>query len=155
LKRASLAVLAVLVAVAAVVAGCGSDSDTSASLTKAQFIKQADAICKKENAAIETEFEKFAKENNIPTNKEPNKEQGEELVEQVLIPNVKNQSEQIRDLGAPSGEEDRVETLLDTLDEGIEEAEDDPAALFTAKTDPFGKANKLAREFGLEACGEE
>jgi hypothetical protein len=154
LNRASLTVLAAFVALAAIVAGCGSDSETTESLTKAEFIKQADAICKKEDAKIESEFKSFAKENGIPLDKEPNPEQGEELVEEILIPNVQNQSEAIRDLGAPSGEEEKVSELLDSLDEGIEEAEEEPGSLFTSKSDPFAEANKLARDFGLEVCGQ-
>ena len=155
MNRASLA-LAALVALAAIVAGCGSDdSETTSSLTKAEFIKQADAICKKENAKIATEFKSFAKENGIPLDKEPNPEQGEELVEEILIPNVKSQAEAIRDLGAPSGEEEKVTELLESLDEGIEEAEEDPGALFSSETDSFAKANKLARDYGLEVCGQE
>jgi hypothetical protein len=155
LKRAPLIVLVALVAVAAIVAGCGSDdSETTASLTKAQFIKQADAICKKEDAKVEGEFKSFAKENGIPLNKEPNPEQGEELVEEILVPNVRNQSEAIRDLGAPSGEEEKVTELLDSLDEGIEVAEEDPGALFDSKSDPFAKVNELARDYGLEVCGQ-
>jgi hypothetical protein len=156
LNRASLAVLAALVALAAIVAGCGSDddSDTTASLTKTEFIKQADAICAKSEKQVSTEFEDFAKENDIPLDKEPSEEQSEELVEEVLIPSVQDQADGIRDLGLPSGDEDRVEAMLDALDEAIEEAEDDPAALFASGSDPFAKANKLASDYGLEVCGQ-
>jgi len=155
LNRSFLAVAAALVVLAAIVAGCGSDdSDTTASLTKTEFIKQADAICKKEEAKIGGEFKAFAKENDIPLDKEPNNEQSEELVEEILIPNVQNQADGIRELGTPSGDEDKVEAILDALDEGIEEAEEDPGALFASESDPFAKANKLASGYGLEVCGQ-
>jgi hypothetical protein len=152
-----LAILAAVAAIALIVAGCGGGDDSTtegdASLTKAEFVKQADGICKEANSELTVEFQKFSKENNLPEGKEPTKEQGEELVEEVLIPNVQQQSEDIRELGAPSGDEDRVAAILDALDQGIEEAEEDPAALLDAQDDTFDKANELAADYGLKVCG--
>lgn len=156
MSKGLIATLAGVLAIAMIVAGCGSSSDdTTASLTKAEFIAQADAICKKGNGEIESEFESFAKENDIKENEEPSKAQGAELVETVLVPNVENQSEEIRDLGAPSADEEEITAMLDALDEGVEEAEAEPETVFTSKTDPFGPANKIAKEYGLEVCGQE
>jgi hypothetical protein len=158
LSKRLIAMLAGVVAIAVVAAGCGSSSDSTestASLTKAEFIKQGDAICKKGNKEIEEGFESFAKENNLPQNKEPNKAQGKELVETVIVPDIKAQAEGIRALGAPSGDEAQVSAMLDSLDEGIEAAEEDPEALFAAKSDPFASANKQAKEYGLKVCGQE
>lgn len=156
MSKGLIATLAGVLAIALIVAGCGSSSDdTTASLTKAEFIAQADAICKKGNDEIESEFNAFAKENDIKENEEPSKEQGAELVETVLVPNVKNQSEEIRDLGAPSADEEEITAMLDALDEGVEEAEAEPETVFTSKTDPFGPANKIAKEYGLKVCGQE
>jgi hypothetical protein len=158
LSKRLIAMLAGVVAIAVVAAGCGSSSDSTestASLTKAEFIKQGDAICKKGNKEIEEGFESFAKENNLPQHKEPTKAQGKELVETVIVPEIKAQAEGIRALGTPSGDEAQVSAMLDSLDEGIEEAEEDPEALFAAKSDPFASANKQAKEYGLKVCGQE
>jgi hypothetical protein len=157
LSKRLIVLLAGVVAIAAVVAGCGSSDDSSdtTALTKQQFIVQADAICKKGNNEIDEGFESFAKENNIPQNQEPSKEQGKELVETVLVPNLDTQSEEIRALGAPSGDEDEVSAMLDSLDESVEEAEDDPEAIFDSKSDPFAKPDELARDYGLKVCGQE
>jgi hypothetical protein len=158
LSKRLIAMLAGVVAIAVVAAGCGSSdnsSESTASLTKAEFIKQGDAICKKGNKEIEEGFESFAKENNLPQGKEPTKAQGRELVETVLVPDIKAQAEGIRALGTPSGDEAEISAMLDSLDEGIEEAEKDPEALFTAKSDPFASANKQAKEYGLKVCGQE
>jgi ABC-type glycerol-3-phosphate transport system substrate-binding protein len=156
LKRLIM-LLAGVVVIAAVVAGCGNSDDSSdtTALTKQQFIAQADAICKKGNDEIEEGFESFAKENDIPKNQEPNDEQGKEIVETVIVPSVDTQSEEIRALGAPSGDEDEITAMLDSLDEGIEEAEEDPESLFDSKSDPFADANKQAKAYGLKVCGEE
>jgi len=144
------------VAIAAIVAGCGSSSDETTALTKTQFVAQADAICKQGNAEIESEFEAFAKKNNIDENEEPSKAQKAELSETILAPNVKNQAEEIGDLEAPSGDEDEISAMLDSLDEGVEEVEANPQAPSESKQpNPFGPANKIAKEYGLEVCGQE
>jgi hypothetical protein len=157
LSKRLIVLLAGVVAAAAVVAGCGSSDDSSdtTALTKQQFVTQADAICKQGNTEIEEGFESFAKENDIPKNQEPSKAQGKELVETVLVPSVETQSEGIHALGVPSGDEDEISAMLDALDEGVEEAEEDPEALFASKSDPFAKPNELARDYGLKVCGQE
>jgi hypothetical protein len=147
----------------AIVAGCGSsddstDTDTTSvdvTITKEQLIAQGDAICKQGNEEIEEGFESYAEENGIPKNQEPSDEQGVEIVETVLVPNLKTQAELIRGLGAPEGDEEQVEELLDSLDEAVETAEDDPEALFNEDTDPFGDVNQQAQDYGFSECGEE
>jgi hypothetical protein len=157
LSKRLTVLLAGIVAIAVVVAGCGGSDDSSdtTALTKQQFIAQADAICKQGNKEIEEGLESFAKENDIPQNQEPSKAQGKEIVETVFVPSIDNQAEEIRALGAPSGDEDEISALLDSLDESIEEAEEDPEALFGSKSDPFAKPNELAKDYGLEVCGQE
>lgn len=143
---------------AALVAGCGGGDETTdetVTLTKVEFIKQGDAICQAGNKEIEEGFEEFAKENNLPENKEPSKEQGVELVETVLLPNIQQQGEELRELGAPEGDEEQVEEILDSLDEAVAEGEDDPESLFSGDTDPFGKPNQMASDYGFKVCGEE
>jgi FtsZ-interacting cell division protein ZipA len=145
-----------VVAIAAIVAGCGGSSDDeTSSLTKTQFIAQADAICKKGNTEIESEVESFAEKNGIEENEEPSKAQQAEVSETILAPNIENQAEEIRALEAPSGDEDEVSAMLDSLEEGVEEVEANPQAPFESKQpNPFGAANKLAGEYGLRVCGQ-
>jgi len=148
-------------ALVALIAGCGGGDDTTTdtvdvdvTVTKAQLIKQGDAICKQGNEEIEEGFERFQDENNIPDGKEPSEEQGVEIVEQVLVPNLKTQAELIRGIGSPEGDEEQIEEMLDSLDQAIEEAEEDPEALFSEDTDPFGDANEKAQAYGFSECGE-
>ncbi len=161
MSKRLLVLLAGIVATAAIFAGCGSSDDDSSdtvdvsvTVTKAQLIKQGDAICKQGNEEIEAGFEKYAEENNIPDGKEPSDEQGVEIVETVIVPNLKTQSELIRGVGTPEGDEEQVGEMLDSLDAAIEEAEDDPESLFNEDTDPFGDANEKAQEYGFSECGE-
>lgn len=163
MSKRLIVLLAGVLALAIAAAGCGStddstDTDTASAevtITKEQLIAQGDAICKQGNEEIEEGFESYAEENDIPKNQEPNDEQGVEIVEMVLVPNLKTQAELIRGLGAPEGDEEQVEELLDSLDEAIETAEDDPEALFNEDTDPFGDVNQQAQDYGFSECGEE
>jgi hypothetical protein len=158
LNRAFLSAIAVLVALAALVAGCGGGDDTTdetVTLTKAEFIKQGDAICKQGNEEIEEGFEDFAEENDVPKNKEPSNEQGVEIVETVILPNVQQQAEEIRELGAPEGDEEQVDELVTSLEDAVAEGEDDPEILFNDDTDPFAEVNRQATAYGFKVCGEE
>jgi len=156
-----IGLLVALVALAAVAVGCGGSDDSSDStsvasdLTKAQLIKQGDAICRQGNEEIEAGFEQFLEKNNVPEGQEPSDAQGVEIVNTVLVPSLKTQSELIRGLGAPEADEEQVGELLDALDEAIESADDDPEALFNEDTDPFGEVNEQAQAYGFSECGEE
>ena len=158
MNKALLVAIAALVALAALVAGCGggdSTTDETVTLTKTEFIKQGDAICKKGNKEIEEGFEEYAEENDLPQNKEPSSEQGIEITETVILPNVQQQAEEIRELGAPEGDEDQVDELLTSLEDAVAEGEDDPELLFKGETDPFAEVNELAVDYGFKVCGEE
>ena len=158
MNKALLAAIAALVALAALVAGCGGGDDTTdetVTLTKTEFIKQGDAICKEGNKEIEEGFEEYAEENDLPENKEPSSEQGVEITETVILPNVQQQAEEIRELGAPEGDEDQVDELLTSLEDAVAEGEDDPELLFKGDTDPFTEVNELATDYGFKVCGEE
>lgn len=155
-----IAVLVGVLALGALVAGCGSSSDSTTdssdsgtALTKNELITQADAICAQGEKAIEDEAEEFADENNIDTSK-PTQAQQEEVIEQVVAPGVRRQVEEIGDLTPPSGDEDQVEAIVDAVESGSEELEEDPALLIEGEN-PLGKGSKLARQYGLKECGEE
>jgi len=155
LNKAFLPAIAVLVALAALVAGCGGSDDTTdetVTLTKAEFIKQGDAICKEANEENETEAEEFAEENDFKLEK-ASKEQLEEAVAEVLVPSLNKQVEELDALGAPEGYEEQVEEIIDSLEDVAAEVEDDSSLVFEEKT--LEKPSQLANAYGFEVCGEE
>jgi hypothetical protein len=161
LSKRLIAALFGVLAIAVVVAGCGSSSsseENTSSLTKAEFIKKGDAICTAANKENEVEFEAFATENNLSESKEPSEAQKEEIATNILLPSISGQVEEIRSLGAPEGEEEQVNEILETVEEEVEEAEAEPAVLFEEEEgaeSPFTEGNKLAREYGFKVCGQE
>jgi hypothetical protein len=152
-----IAVLAAFAAIMVIVAGCGGGDDSSSdssSITKAQFVKQADAICEKGNKESEAEFEELAKEKGFSEKKEPSKPQQEEIISEIVAPGVQKQIEEIDALGAPEGDEKQIEAMVAAVEEGVEEIEENPASLIEGKN-PLAKGTKLAKDYGLKACGEE
>jgi hypothetical protein len=158
-KRLTL-LLAGVMALGVIAAGCGSSddgtdtTDVTVTITKDQLIAQGDRICKQGDQEIEEGFESYAEENDIPKNQEPSDEQGVELVETVIVPSIKTQAELIRGIGIPEGDEDEVEAMLDSLDEAVAEAEENPESLFDEKSDPFGDPNQRAEDYGFKVCGQ-
>jgi hypothetical protein len=161
LSNRFIAVLVGVLAIGALVAGCGSSSedstggegDSATALTKNELIKQGDAICEKGEKAIEDEADEFAEDNGIDTEK-PTKAQQEEVVEQVVAPGVRRQVEEIAELGVPSADEAQIEAIVDAVETGADELEEDPSLLLEGKN-PLGKGSKLARQYGFKECGEE
>jgi len=136
------------------IAGCGGGGDDSSSgpaISKAVFIKKADAVCQGGNERMEVDFAAFLKEKkNI---KKPSQADYEELVGEVVVPNLRREIKEIRALGAPSGDEDKVDAYLEAVEEGLETAEDDPTVAVKSSEAVFGVSSRLAKEYGLEVCG--
>jgi hypothetical protein len=156
LKKASLVVLAL---VAAIVAGCGGSDDSGSetteatvTLTKAEFIKQGDAICEEANEQNETEAEEFAEDNGFTLEKATD-EQLEEAITEVLVPSLNQQVGDIAALGAPQGDEEQVEKIVVSLEDGAGEIEDEPSLAFEG--DPLKESSRLAKDYGFEVCGQE
>lgn len=155
--RGSTALAAVVLAL--IVAGCGggdsSTGVTTSTISKEAFIKKADAICQGGSERIQRDLASVFKDRKqaIAILKHPSKADYEKVIDRALIPNLEREIEEIRALGAPSGDEDRVEEMLVALEEGIETAESDPKAVISSSDAIFGIGARLAREYGLEVCG--
>jgi hypothetical protein len=146
-----LAVAAVLT-VGLVLAACGSSNNstsTTAALTKAEFLKQGNAICKKGNQQINKAGQKqFPKGSGKPTQAQITK-----FATGTIIPSVQSQINQINALGAPSGDEAKVNAIVVSAQSDLDKAKTDPKLLTSNKSNPFAKTNKLANTYGLTVCG--
>jgi hypothetical protein len=124
--------------------GCGDSDDA---LTKSEFLKQGNAICKKGNQEIDR-----VGQQTLGGNKEPTKAELTTFSEDTLIPVVQGEIDGLRDLEPPSDDEDQVNAILDEAQGALDQAKDDPT-IFASNADPFKKANKLANDYGLTECG--
>lgn len=147
--------LGALVALVALIAGCGGgDSTTGATttseapLTKAEFIRKGDAICQTGNEASTTEIEQFAKENGFGS--EPSKAQFEEVVTEVLVPNLAQQADELDALVPPAEDKDRTEAIVASVREAITEIEKNPTSL---EENALAKPIRLEKAYGFKVCG--
>ncbi len=150
-----LALMAALI-VGVCVAGCGSSNsttttETTATITKAEFVAKGNAVCIKGEKAQEAEINAYAKKHGFNENQQPTKAQNAELVETVLVPNIQSQIDGVKALGAPSGEEQQVNSALELSQQTLEKIEANPELAF-GKEDPFAAAGKQLHALGLKEC---
>lgn len=147
-----LALMAALI-VGVCVAGCGSSStstETTATITKAEFVAKGNAVCVKGEKAQEAEINAYVKKHGLEKQK-PTKAQNAEIVETILVPNVQSQIDGVKALGAPSGEEQQVDSALELSQQTLEKVEADPELAF-GKENVFAAAGKQLHALGLKEC---
>ncbi len=88
------------------------------------------------------------------TNEEdPTPEEVEEVAIGIVVPALESQVAAIGALGAPEGDEEQVQAILDATEAGIAEIEADPQALLDGPPDSLAEAEELARRYGSQQCG--
>jgi hypothetical protein len=156
MRRGFLVLLLFGVGIPLTASGCGegdSAGDTTASISKAQFVKQANAICAKTNRELVDSSEEFLNTKILRESKSLTKAQVIAL-SKLALPPITEQVEELRALGAPAGDEGKVDAILSAAEEAIEKGERDPAAIYGADGGAFAKANQLSSAYGLEKCSE-
>lgn len=146
-KRAIIGLVAVFAATAFVLGGCGSDDEPT--LSKAEFTKQANAICVESDERRKAEYRARVAEQKPNEGSSPGEEN--ELFLEVFIVPFREMVEELEDLGAPEGDEEKVEMIFSEMRQGAEVLEGDPSLLLGEAT-MFKKANKLNAEYGLTGC---
>jgi len=135
-----------------IAAGCGSSSkstSTTPALTKAEFLQKGNAICRKGNQQINQAAKKL-----FPNRRaRPSKAQMTKFATGKIIPSVQSQISGVKALGAPKGDEAKVNAIVTTAQAALDRSKKDPLVLTTnSKRDPFAKANKVAKAYGLTVC---
>jgi hypothetical protein len=146
-RRAIALLSAATLAVALFVLGCGGDS---ASISKAEFTKQAEAVCKQGEKQLRKDLAAFLKAHeNV---KLPSQEDVAELVHVVFSGNIEAEVKKLRAIEVPTGDEKQVKALIDAREESLKNAEANPLGLNRNAGLIFAKARKLAKEYGLKEC---
>jgi hypothetical protein len=71
----------------------------------------------------------------------------------VVIPALEAEVRAIRALGAPAGDERRVEAILAATERGIEQIRADPVGVLDGPPPALREAGRLARAYGSAECG--
>jgi len=137
------------------VASCGGEDDeggfspvVSDSLSKIEFLRQADEIC----ASTESQIEAAA-DDLLTGEEDPPPEEVERVAIDLVVPALESEVAAIGALGAPKGDEDQVQAILDATEAGITEIEADPRSLLDGVPDSLREAEMLARQYGSQQCG--
>lgn len=157
-----MALLGALLAISAIAIGCGDDSDAengsgnsggsttvaSSSLSKKEFLKQANDICYGEKEKQLAELNVYIQNNP----KAKRNDAGSEAVEEILVPSVRQSIEEVRELGAPSGEEAKIEAMFVDLEKATDEVEDQGVSSSAGIRRVYKPAGKPVYDYGLTGC---
>jgi len=152
--RGPTTLIVAVIAAALLAAGCGGgdDSDSSASsISKEEFIVKADAVCKKGTERMQAAISDVLK--NQPNITKVTTAEQEKIVTTVMVPSVSREVKELRALGVPDGDDERVDAMITALEEGVETAERDPEVVTKSGDAIFGIASRIAGEYGLVVCG--
>jgi hypothetical protein len=148
-RLSGIPIVALLV-IAVTVAGCGSSSSSMMSaapsattITKAQFVAKANAICQKGNDATQAAGSKLGKE--------PREAEQLAFVAEKEVPAVQAQIDALKALGAPAGEEATVANIINTAQADLDKVKSEPA-LVVHGIDVFANFAKIAHPYGLTSC---
>jgi hypothetical protein len=142
-------VFVAILSVGLVLAACGSSNSsttsTTAALTKSEFLKKGNAICKKGNQQINQAAKAIFPPKQKPTSAQRNK------FAAAAETSIQSQINQLRALGAPSGDQAKVTAMLATSQANLNKVKQNPA-LFTSNQHLFAPAAKLLHAYGLTVC---
>ena len=139
---------AVLVLIfASVGCGGGSDSTSNGAISKVDFLKQASAICEKQNAAIELAAKELSKGKGVPSRAAQAR-----FVAATVVPNIEAEIAALEPIGYPAEDEEVIVTFLAEAENALREVKKDPMVLRNGPG-PFAGADKFASTYGLSACG--
>jgi hypothetical protein len=150
-----IAPIAVVLLAGMFAAGCGSSSsststETTAAISKAEFVSKGNAICAAAEKTQEAEFTAYGKKVGLSGNQEPTTAQQAQIVETIFAPSVQSQITAIKALGAPSGEEQQVSSALEAAQQSLSKVEAEPELAFSPKA--FAAAGKQLHALGLTKC---
>lgn len=134
------------------VVGCGSDSRDALTqgrsqhpLTRAQFIKQGDAICAAASGEQLTLGIRYAKAH-------PGAEE-EDAMAPAIVPPLMKELAELEALPAPKADEAQITAFLEDLSEAVEKGKANPRRLVAGQGNLlFAKANKAAEGYGFRSC---
>jgi hypothetical protein len=142
---------------------------TDAPLVPSQrdYIVQADTVCANAEQVIETEAEVSlgidpndfrvlpSGEIVFKPGRAPSPDRVERFGAEVVVPTLREQLADLRNLTPPSGDETTVAEIYDTAERGLDRVAADPS-LFNDRATvrrELGQARRLARRYGFFECG--
>lgn len=140
-----------LIAALAVVAGCGGgDDETTATVTKAEFIKAGDAVCKKGLENREAAIQKSVKKSKKELRENFESSEAVFLLKSIL-PTIQQTSEELSELETPDAQ---AEKMVADFEKAVEGAETNPKAVITGEDSSIAEFGQEATKYGFKYCGQ-
>lgn len=146
--------LGLLFAVVAL-AGCGGGDESSTTYPagvsrapdKVEFLREADRICESTNARVEAAGDELVGGRNDPPAGEVRR-----IVSRIVIPALQTEVEAISAIGAPEGDEAKIDHILEATRQGIDELRADPLSALDGPPAGLREAGRLAAAYGSDSC---
>lgn len=136
---------------AALGTGCGGGSDSETStVTKAQFIKQAEAVCQKTQDEVESGTADFFKQIRAKGGNVGSPANLETRINDVYVPALEGELEKLEAIGAPEADEQEIEAILANLAKGRQLMEEEGVAGMTRSAASLTKFQVGASKYGIE-----
>jgi hypothetical protein len=157
LNKSKYVILAAVVAALAVPwIGCGngdgdstqSANDEGGQLTKAEFIAQADPLCRKVDKKKQEDVDAFAQETGINEGKPLTPALEKRFIVEVAMPPIRAEAEELRAMAPPN--EPEATAILNGLEKAIDASEEN--AKKGEAADTFARVSTQARKYGFKAC---
>jgi hypothetical protein len=132
-------------------AGCGGSHKPASvtvdraapAITKAEFVRKANAICAKGNAKNKAAGAKLGAE--------PAEAQVVAFVKNTEVPSVQAQITELKALGSPPGDEATVAKMLTLAQAGVDAVKAQPT-IVTSGSNVFARFARVAHPYGLTSC---
>lgn len=130
-----------------------ADTTTPASISKAEFIEGADAVCTKAGKKAQAELASYLKDNGIEGNK-LNPQQTEDVAKDILAPVLQFQVDEIRALGVPEQDQLQIVSFLSEVEAAASKAEKNPTMAIQSPDQLLSKARAIVAGYGFEVCAQ-
>jgi hypothetical protein len=135
-------------------AGCGGASGASStSLSKAEFVKRANAICEKARKDGGNGLRRYSKQHEqAGSSAEEQAEMQAAGIQAVVLPRIEQQNEELEALGTPAGDHAMLDEYLASLQKVATKGTEGAPIPETQLVQLFDPSSKAARAYGIEEC---
>lgn len=144
------------VALAFALLGTACGDDDGDRLTASEFEAQANSICAEANDEVDAAAAELF--GDLDPNETSSPAEVEAFVDDIIVPNLRRQLDEIDALDPPEDLANEVEDLIavaeSTIDEIDDMSGDEFLGLFQTGEDPFAEMNAKANAIGLLQCGD-
>jgi hypothetical protein len=127
-------------------AACGGDEEA---ISKDEYLKRAQQVCTEGNAELQKASDSAFPD--LKPGEKPTDDQIATFVRKTVVPEIRKQVKELRELPPPEGGAKKVDDIYDALDQGLDRLDKDPKLLLSG-TNVFAKADELGKKYGISVC---